>query len=82
MKKQKLNIKQNPNKEKIDERKEDIKKIGEKIFTLNLAIRGLVGHLPEFVVDKLVDICGQLSHETEMLGYYERDLKRMEEDNG
>lgn len=42
---------------------ESIEKSSNKIATLKLAIRGLVGDLPEYIIDKLVEIGAEISNE-------------------
>lgn len=68
-------------KQEIKTCQDNIQKCCEKIFTLKLAIKGLVGHLPEYITDKLVEIAGEISNEMSSLKYYERQLKSLEEEN-
>ena len=68
----------NLKKEEIKTCQDNIKKCCEKIFTLKLAIKGLVGYLPEYITDKMVEIAGEISSELNSLKYYERQLKSLE----
>ena len=70
--------KENLKNEEIKVCQDNIQKCCEKIFTLKLAIKGLVGHLPEYITYKLVDIAGEISSELNSLKYYERQLKSLE----
>ena len=73
--------KENIKNQEIKTCQDNIQKSCEKIFTLKLAIKGLVGHLPEYITDKLVDIAGEISSEMNSLKYYERQLKSLEAEN-
>lgn len=50
----------------------NIKESSERVFTLKLAIKGLLGNIPEYVVDKLVEICGEISSEMNLINCFKR----------
>ncbi len=59
--------------------KEAIEKSCNRIATLKLAIKGLVGNLPEYIIDKLVEISAEISNEQFNIKFSESCIENTEE---
>lgn len=67
-------------KQEIKTYKENAQKSENKIVTLKLAIKGLMGNIPEYVTDKLVEIASDIASEKNSLEFYERQVRNLEEE--
>ena len=73
MKKTKLNMFEE--KDTIDTIKKDLNKSSERIVTLRFALKGLMGELPSYIIDKLIEICGEISMEKQRVDFLSSMLK-------
>lgn len=62
-------------KDTIETMKKDLNNSYEKIITLKLAIKGLLGDISEYIVDKLVEIGGEISAEQNRITLLESIIK-------
>lgn len=76
-----LNIKKEERNEYIALSKESIRKSSDRICTLKLALKGLMGDLPEYIVDKLIEIGAEISSEIGAIKFYETKIKALEDEN-
>jgi len=57
----------------------DIDKSCNRIMTYKLAIRGLLGNVSEYVVDKLIEIAKDINNEETNIKFNENLIKKYEE---
>lgn len=67
-------------KQEIKTYKANAQKCADKILTLKLAIKGLLGNIPEYVTDKLIEIAGDIASERSSMEFYDRQAKTLEDE--
>ena len=55
--------------ESVEMIEKDLNKSCEKIVTLKFAIKGLLGELPSYITDKLIEICGEIAIEQQRVDF-------------
>ena len=73
------NVTQKEIKKEIDVCNGNIKNSESKIFIYNLAIKGLLGDLSEYVLEKLLEIASAIRDEQLNIKWQERRLKELQE---